>query len=53
LIRILESGRRNNKAHFCDRYHIASAAAELVSCASIDTACAVLTFDVPPTPQPR
>jgi hypothetical protein len=44
--------RHAAKSTFCDRYHIVSATAELISYPSIDTACAVLTFDVPPKLSP-
>src|SRR6266508_1403031 len=44
--------RHAAKSTFCDRYHIVNATAELISYPSIDTACAVLTFDVPPKLSP-
>jgi hypothetical protein len=43
-----ELAGRLAKSTFCDGHHIASTAVKLVSLASIVTARAVLTFDVPP-----
>jgi hypothetical protein len=51
--RRISSATLGQKAHFCDRHHIAGATAALVSASSTGTAYAVLTFDSSSRTQPR